>query len=370
MTTTTHIITGATGLVGSALVLELGTRTDARLICLVRTHGHDDARTRLRGILRSAAHAYLVPPAQTERILRRVTVIPGIDLTADLRGLPLPAGTGRTEFWHCAARMLFRERERRGNFATNAAGTRRALTLAEQLRTTAFNLISTAYVAGRAQGTVTEQAITDPQGRNPYERSKMAAERIALTANGRMFVRILRPSIIVGHSTTLRYVAKPAGAYSGQSLIAAFYRTAGRSFRHEPCRIQVTPDEPFNIVPIDHVVREAVDISQRPSASGVFHLTNPTPPSTGDFIRACVANAGGAEPRFVQDSGWLSPRDRVLHDMLSVYHAHINNCQHFDRTRCDAAVVDPSVAAWHLAPETLRGLFRPFAQRRPSAHTD
>lgn len=386
---TTHVITGATGLIGAALVLALAEQraepdgdTADTFVCLVRP-GRQPPTDRLHQVLRHAATAYATPPTALAAALRRSHAVPA-DLTTDLSRtvLPMPGRSGQVEYWHNAARMLFHEHGRRPSFATNVAGTRRVLDLARRSGATVFNYVSTAYVAGHAQGTVREEAVVVPLPRNPYERSKIAAERLAraAAASGDFAVRLLRPGVVVGDSATLRYPGASNGAYTLQQLIAAYYRGQSTHPRSaEPRRIRAHADEPFNLVPIDHVVRQAVALSDRgDTATGVFHLTNPTPPTTGDLLRALVANAGGPEPLLVptevptdaladEEFTW---RDRQLEAALGVYVPYLNNPQHFDRTRVEAALDGAAEFAWSPDHATLRALFRPYATPRPRQSTE
>ncbi|WP_329011990.1 SDR family oxidoreductase [Streptomyces sp. NBC_00690] len=367
---TLHYVTGGTGLVGSALILQLSALDDVDVVCLLRGD-RSDAESRLHRTLRRAARAYGTAPKVVESALRHIRVVPGVDLAREVSGLelPAPAGAGRVEFWHLAACMRFRESERRVTFATNVAGTRRALALADRAGTQVFNLISTAYVAGSAQGMTREEPVAVPRARNPYERSKIAAERLAFGARD-FAVRVLRPSAIVGHSSTLAYPGVPSGACTVQRLVAAFHRSAGsgpqQQQRH---RLLVREDGPLNLVPVDHVVREALEISRSGPPHGIFHLTNPTPPTVGDFVRACFWNAGGMEPEFVRDQDALGPDDRLLHEMLSVFLPYLRTTPAFGRERTDAALRAPAAAGWLPDPAALRRMFLPFAARpAPRSH--
>ncbi|KPI15369.1 Male sterility domain-containing protein [Actinobacteria bacterium OK074] len=368
---TTHVITGATGLIGSALVLTIAAHSDDDMICLVRP-STTDPTARLSRMLERAAAAYDTPRHILESALRRTHAVPadlGTDLT-DLR-LPLPARPHRIEYWHSAARMLFRERDRRESYAANVAGTRRMLELARRTRADSFTYFSTAYVAGRAEGLIREEPVAVPQPRTPYERSKISAERLVLTCRD-FTTRILRPSVVVGHSTTLRYPGTPSGAYTIQQLIAAYHRARSSPEREpRPNRLCLDTGQPFNLVPIDHVTRQAHAISARgTSTPGIFHLTNPTPPTTGDLVRALITNTGAPPPQFVPDPDELNWEDRQLEAALGVYRPFLNNPQHFDRTRTDTALsalppspggTTPDAFAWSPDETTMRALFQPFA---------
>ncbi|HEY8985564.1 MAG TPA: SDR family oxidoreductase [Streptomyces sp.] len=331
----THLITGATGLIGAALLLHLAQHTDDEFVCLVRPPAD-----RLPSILGRAGEAYGVRPETVASALARTRVLE-TDLTAALPSL----NVSRPEIWHCAALLHFRPALWRPTFRTNVQGTRRLLELARRLDASAFNYFSTAYVAGTTTGTIKEAPASPSTARTPYELSKIAAERL-LTNAPDIPVRILRPSVVVGHSTTLAYPGTPSGAYTIQQLLAAHYRVVPPPTTHP--RIQALPLEPFNIVPIDHVVAEAHELSTA-GETGIFHLTNPTPPTTDALLTALLANCG------VPPASYTHTPDPVLRMTLGVYGPFLNNPQHFARTR-------PGVP-WMPDQGTLRAMFRPWADR-------
>ncbi|GAQ55190.1 SDR family oxidoreductase [Streptomyces acidiscabies] len=330
----THVITGSTGLIGAALLLRLAEHTDDEFVCLVRAPG-----SRLHETLRRAASAYGVEPRLLAGALRRTRIVEG-DLTT-----PFPLGRARVEVWHSAAVLHFRRSTWRTTFRTNVQGTRRLLELARAADAEGFNYLSTAYVAGTATGAIGEVPASPSAARTPYELSKIAAERVVSEVRD-MPVRVLRPSVVVGHSGTLAYPGTPSGAYKIQQLLAAYYRAVAPTVR--PC-VRALPDEPFNIVPVDHVVAEAHELSTQ-GATGIHHLTNPTPPSTGALLTALFANCQAQPPTYTPVD-----MDPLLDLALGVYVPFLNNPQHFTRTH-------PGTP-WTPDHETLRAMFRPFAVR-------
>src|SRR3954467_10603529 len=72
----THFVTGATGLVGSAIVLELLQRTTDDVFCLVRP-GSDDVTARLRRVLGRAVESYAAPPEVQRAIAERCHAVAG-----------------------------------------------------------------------------------------------------------------------------------------------------------------------------------------------------------------------------------------------------------------------------------------------------
>ena len=191
-------ITGATGFVGSALVLELLSRTERTLVCLVRAEDSFAAYERLQSTLHEAALAYGCEQLIPEIFSRCVAVAgdlqdPGFG--ANLNHLGTPG-----DFWHCAASLEFDESRTREIFQNNLHGTRNALDVARSLGAERFLHVSTAYVCGQRLGNIPEEAPNPETGfHNPYEASKAQTE-LMLLQEREMDVRIIRPSIVIGNS--------------------------------------------------------------------------------------------------------------------------------------------------------------------------
>lgn len=365
MPETLHIVTGATGLLGASVILELAHHTSDRLLCLARP-GPSDPGVRVRQALQQTAHAYDLPPLRVEEAMRRTTAL--VHDVLDEGGPDLPPAVGRPDsvrVWHMAAHTNLSERARRRCFAANVGGTRRLLALARRWGAESFSYMSTAQVAGLNQGVIEERPVEVARPRNGYEASKISAERLVESVDD-MAVQILRPSAVIGHSLTSRYPGRSSGVYTLQQVLAAYLRSQGTPRGDGPLRIVARAGQPFNLVPVDRVVREAVRVGTTPGARGVFHLTNPAPPSVGDVLGALVDNAGGPPVVCVESFESLSEADRRLHRKLGVFSAYVNNGQYFERTRTDS-VGGPGPADPPLDREALRRHLRDWAVPRAAA---
>jgi len=184
---TVSFLTGVTGLVGSELLQALlDARPDRRVIVLTRD-------------------PHKIPPLGHGA---RVTAAEG-DITRP--GLGLHSATLRqiqreaTEIVHCAAETRFGlplEQAR----ATNTRGTANLLKVARGCkRLEKLAHLSTAYVAGRTSGHITEEPVREHLGFvNTYQQSKAEAEQLVSEAMRDIPISIYRPSTIIGDSKTGR----------------------------------------------------------------------------------------------------------------------------------------------------------------------
>lgn len=330
-----HVVTGATGFIGAALVLELLQWTDDEVIALVRP-GPTGAEARLREALARAARAY-----ELEAVLAseggRVRAVAG-DITAPGCGAQGPIAARGGQMWHCAASLRYEDRHVAEIRATNVEGTRHALALAQRIGVEAFNHVSTAYVAGRTCGVVLEEILPEVETCNLYERSKVDAERLVAAEPG-LCKRLLRPGIVVGHSRT-----RAATTFSGfygfirQTLqfAGAVHRAQEGLLTRAPLRMRVDAELGLGMIPIDSVARQAAQIGLDPAAQGVFHLTHPSPPAVGRAIRAVFRALELHEPRFVADRAEFEWLDERLDQRLGFYGSYLIGERRFDRRRSDA----------------------------------
>lgn len=197
------LVTGATGFLGAYVTARLVARGE-EVVALVR--GED-------------------PQARLD-----ATAGPGaVALPGDLGGpLALPADV--TRVIHCAAGVSFTLPLDEAR-AINVEGTRRLLEACAALPALErFVHVSTAYVEGDESG----------RFRNTYEQSKAEAERVVGAA--RFPVSIVRPSIVVGDSTT--------GWTNSFNVIYAPLQAFARGLFDD---VPADPDAVVDVVPVDHV---------------------------------------------------------------------------------------------------------------------
>lgn len=352
MTAPLHILTGVTGLVGSAIAIELlATDPTAHIVGLVRPD-HRGATERLRATLAHAARLSGLGDRLDAAIEQRATAIAG-DVHAPRCGVASAPEWAGAELWHCAASLQFHDRFRDEVMHTNVDGTRHVIELAQAAGVARFNFVSTAYVAGTRDGSIAEATVelVDQGTNNHYERSKIIAEAMARDAG--LLTRILRPSIVVGHSQTLGALTL-SGVYGFQRSVFKFgrllERTQAQLSDHIELRMRIGERALLDLIPVDTVARHAVALSHRGAAPGVYHLAGLHRVSTRGTIEVIFRSVGMQPPLFVDDTAELSWLDRKLDAAVEVYGSYLHDAKHFDRTRVDAALggIDAAVTALDL----------------------
>jgi thioester reductase-like protein len=245
------MLTGATGFLGMELLGRYLERTDRPIFTLIRAADSSGAKARLGELLK---RLFGRPEPHDGRVVALAGDVEreGLGLTA--RDCDIVTH-GVSEIVHCAATVEFNA-SLPDSRRTNVEGTRHVLALARRCARAGglrrFAHVSTAYVAGDHRGYFAEDNLDVGQRfRNPYERSKFEAEHLVRSAARDLpAVTILRPSIIVGESTT--------GWTSAFNVIYVPLRAfAQRQLRVLPAR----PSAPVDVVPIDHVADATLELT-------------------------------------------------------------------------------------------------------------
>jgi len=283
------LLTGASGLLGSAILKELldGGR---QVLCLVRAANPAAARQRVATALNPWG---CVAETFFERgqlaAIRGDLLIPRLGL-----GAPIVQRLGEMvgSVVHAAGSTNFSSRTDAGLSRTNVDGTRLVFELAEACRCADWHLVSTAYACGRCGRADEMLASTQPVFRNDYELTKWTAEHEARCAAERCGATLTtyRPSVIVGNSAsglTTRFTGIHR-VFRAVSLLARAAEQHGDSKRHRiPLRIPADAAARPNLVFVDDVAREFAELFAQARARGrIFHLTHPDAPSNGAIQRA------------------------------------------------------------------------------------
>ena len=330
----THLVTGATGLVGGALILELLDNTQDQVIALVRPSKTEDAHARLLASLREAAAVYGRSAGSIP--IHRVRGVAG-DITQPGCGVTGPIAADM--MWHSAASLRYEDRHAAEIFHINVEGTRNAIALARRAGVSAFNMISTAFVSGAATGRLMEVAYAEG-GINQYQKSKLAAEAAVLSCPD-FTVRMFRPSVVVGHSRSLA-VTTFSGLYGFAKCMVQARNTLereqpGRSL-HRRLRIRANPDVRIDLIPVDALAAQAVHIGLQEDAVGIYNLTHEDAPTIGETLTGIATGLGMAPPEFVADDAALDALEMKFDRRTDYYSYYLRTPREYDRSRADAAL--------------------------------
>ncbi len=174
----------------------------------------------------------------------------------------------------------------------NVGGTRTMLDLArDSSRLERVVHWSTATVSGNRSATVYEEDLDARQKfHNGYERTKYESERLVRAAMRALPISVMRPSIIVGDSTTGE-IDRLDGPYYLVVLIA----TNASGLR---LPILGRGDAPLHLVPIDYVIDAAWHAARSEGAAGkTFHLVDPNPLSGREVFELVAKHANTEKPR-------------------------------------------------------------------------
>lgn len=375
----THIITGTTGFVGSALALELLMRTDARIVGVVRPNDGCSPLERLRGVLHPLVEGYDLPSSVHDAIDDRVFAVAG-DLELPQCGVGADevhragvTGPGDgPEFWHCAASLQFQDRHRAAIERTNIGGTANAVDLADALRAGRFNMVSTAYVAGSRAGLIPADPGDEGLVNNLYERSKIRAEAEVVGRLGSIGgtgrpgrYRILRPSVVIGHSVTA-HTTSADGFYGFTRGLRKFARMLDRTqdglSSHLELRIRADGDGPLDLVPVDQVVADAVGLALADAPTGIYHLTNPTPPTVGQALNAIFDLVGMPSPILTSSTDGFTVVEQRFAQRLDFYSSYLVNAKQFDRDSVRSVLGDRSAPGLVMDPATLTDFGRRYLE--------
>jgi long-chain acyl-CoA synthetase len=344
------LLTGATGFVGMAVLARLVEHTDHHVACLVRARDDEDAEARLR-VVREAVFG------DREANAARMTALAG-DLTHPWLGLggrhDAVAARVRS-IVHSAASVAF-DLPLDDARAINVTGTERVLALAAAAGgLERLTYVSTAYVAGERRGTAREDHLDpDARFRNAYERSKAEAEARVAAHRDELPVTVVRPSIVVGESTT-------GWTAAFNVLYPPLRAFAAGAYPVLPARRRA----PVDVVPVDFVADAICALHDHPEAAGgTFHaVAGGAASSVGELVAMGARRFGQRGPRLVPPSVYrrvvaplvrrrgASTVRRML-DRSAIYFPYFSMRVRFDDARA-RSLLEPL----GIAPPPLREYF-------------
>jgi len=340
------LLTGATGLLGSAILRELLVRGH-RVLCVVRAVTPGAARRNL-----ASALAAWGTSAESSLECGQLAAIRG-DLCRHQLGFS-PALTQRLcgmvgSVVHAAGSTAFSTKVDANLIRTNVEGTRNLFEFAVGCQCNDWHLISSAYVCGKTDR-ATEVFHQSPQAfRNEYEWTKWTAEleTHSLAARCGASLRTYRPGVIVGHSET-GYISRFAGihrVFRAVSLLARVVEQRDGVDRHDiPLRIPANENARPNLMFVDDVAREFAELFESPDArGGIFHLTHPDPPTNGEIQQALEQYYDISGGRFVGSQHPVrrseqSAFEELFFDLVLDTEPHILESPLFERTQTNRFV--------------------------------
>ena len=258
------LLTGATGTIGSALVLELLKNPQSRLTLLVRARDSADLQARM-----ASMHKFWGLPAdqgaaqRIQAVLGDI-VLPDFGLNADeLQRL----ASDTTHIIHCAASVKLNMSLDEAR-ATAVKPTRSILALARRCAEAGqlqkVDLVSTVGVWGRTPGHMPEQRLPDVTDfHNTYEAAKAEAERVVWAEGDGLPITVHRPSMVVGNASDGKVIHFQVFYHLCEFL------SGGRTFGVMP-RLG---DTQLDTVPVDWVAQAVAWSSARAETAGrIFHL--------------------------------------------------------------------------------------------------
>ena len=260
----TILLTGANGFIATQIARELLANEEATILALVRANDAASAQAKL-------TREWWDYPELTNALGTRIQANGG-DVCQPNLGLDKQQYAGiiekTTHIINTVAdwRLISLSELRK----TNVQGTANVIALAKDANKhhglERFSHISTAYVAGAATGTVTENQLTDQYGFfTDYERSKYEGEQLVQAAKTELPISIFRPSMVVGNSNT-----GAIKTFNTFYFPLRLYLTGKLRF------IPVGRQLRINVVPVDYVSKTVAQLTFEPKAEGqTFHVVAP-----------------------------------------------------------------------------------------------
>ena len=251
----TILITGATGFLGSSAAFSF--LQAGRQVVAISRRDRDGDRT--RSAVRKAAAAFGYEGDASE-LLGRLTVF-----SAKSPELAHPEAFSRfevDEVWHFAAEMTYSISKLAKSMHSNVTSSLALYKLVEKhsVKRPRFYYISTAY----SVGVPTEEIVSEgphyaPSVVNAYQLSKWTSEMVlAQYAQDKntLPLTIVRPGIVIGHSTSGWNGGKPYGIYMFLDSLGLLLRTKVRELA-----VDLPPENGANLAPVDYVTRAVLSLS-------------------------------------------------------------------------------------------------------------
>ncbi len=286
------LMTGITGLVGSAYAVQLLKKNEnIRIVALTRGgKGNKSAADKVRDTIHEQC-AFDSIPGFAYKALKRIEVIDR-DVSSTVKDPALERLKDIDTLFHCAANVNLGKDPFNNVYIGNYTGAKNMVDLAKKLKVSSFHHVSTAYVAGKAEGVVLEDTGLIPNNtfNNAYEKSKYSAETLVRTSG--LPFSVYRPSIIVGRLKDGK-IRKPLAFYRVLEFFGMLkkqYCAKSGAMPDEPMEIELRMEtkgsDKIYFVPIDYVQDTIYDLSMLPAKNKTYHITGRGPANMKDIVTA------------------------------------------------------------------------------------
>ncbi|TFE03833.1 SDR family oxidoreductase [Jeotgalibacillus salarius] len=303
------MITGATGFVGSKLMLSL--LDEGHILYPVVRNQHKIDQFINNTTPDQAARIHPVSGDITRTDF-------GIHYTDSL--------TGNIDIlYHTAAYLSFDPNDRKKTFDVNVDGTKHALELAEKLQIPAFYHVSTAYTSGLDDLSYEDIHSSDRPFVNDYEESKNHAEHLVWDKRDQLKVSIFRPSIIVGDTTTGE--ADTTFALYGLLKAVALLKklvARGRVDQNKMIKLLCDPEASNNVVPVNYVVDVLTAAAHYAEANKIYHISNNHAPKNATVMEWIKEQSGVENLAVTANAVELSKEDAVINAPMRVFHSYLS----------------------------------------------
>ena len=356
-------MTGITGLVGSAFVVELcRQRKDCEFICLARKSGNTSALERTQKIIRDEC-AFDGYPEIADEVISRVRVVEGDVVTIDPETMakdPLLADVD--SIFHCAADVNLGKDPTGRTFRINYEGTKNMVALAKLLKVKEFHYVGTAYIAGKLVGTAYENNPLDSGFNNPYEESKYKAEFL-VRESGIPF-SVYRPGIVTGRRSDGR-IRKPLAFYRILEFLGKLKSHECSKRKIDPSgwvdmkiNFSTAPSEHIYFVPIDYVQEAITALYQKPVCNQAYHITGDSPVTTHQ-IEEAVCRVLRLDGISVGEKPADSKEDQLMARFVGDLFPYFSSDIIFDQSNVRRDLGDKALD-WVYGVESLEILIRSF----------
>ena len=358
------LLTGVTGLVGSAFVVALlREKPTERFVCLVRSNGGGTAEERAAKVLREQCE-FDGCPEFADKVLEAVEVIDGdvVDIVPEeLAKLDMLKDVDRV--FHCAADVNLGKDPTGKTFKINYTGTVNMVKLSQLLKVKELHYVSTAYVAGKISGRAMEEQALDSGFNNPYEESKFKAE--FLVRNSGIPFSVYRPAIVTGRRSDGR-IRKPLAFYRILEFLCKIKSHQSTKRGLNPAdwmpmgiNFATVPSEHVYFVPIDYVQEAITALFQKPVTNTAYHITGDSPVTTKQIENSICKVLRLDEVSVGMENKSDSANSELMSRFIGDLYPYFSSDIVFDQSNVRKALGD-SILDWEYGQKSLETLIRSF----------